>query len=98
MGREQGRIMGDGGGPTSRWLCNKGCMMCRCETVAEVIHKMRWGKLSLPQPAQVHADLPCAGDACGDVDGWLGRDVYCSEDCRLRHEFELFAWELGIRN
>ena len=34
----------------------------------------------------------------GIVDGWDGRVVFCSEDCRLRHEFELFAWELGIRN
>ena len=74
--------------------------MCHSEVTAEVIYETRWakGKLSLPPPAQVHGDLPCVGGACGDVDGWEGRVVYYSEDFWLRCEFELFAWELGIRN
>ena len=73
-------------------------MLCHDEAAAEVIHKTRWGKLSLPLPAQVHGDLPCTGGTYGDADGWEERAVYCNEDCRLRHQFELFAWELGIRN
>jgi hypothetical protein len=52
--------------------------------------------LSLSPSAQVCGDLPCVGDACGDADRWEGRVVYCSEDCRLHHEFELFTWELRI--
>ena len=91
-------VVGDSGELMSRWLLNKGCVLCHHETTAEVVHEMRWGKLSLPPPAQVRSDLPCAGGACGDADVWEGRAMYCSEDCRLHCEFELFAWELGIRN
>jgi hypothetical protein len=86
-GRGRGRITGgDGGGPTSRWLRNKGCVLCRHDAAAEVIHETRWawGKLSLLPPAQVRGDIPCAGGACGDAYGWEGRAVYCSKDCRLR--------------
>jgi len=74
--------------------------MCCHEATTEVIHEMRWawGKLSLSPLAQVRGDLPCVGGACGDADGWEGNAVYCSEDCRLRCEFELFPWEFGIRN
>jgi len=99
-GEEESRaaVEGGGGGPMSRWLRNKGCVMCHGEATAEVICKMGWGKLSLPSPAQVRGNLLCVGGACGDVDGWEGRAMYCSEDCRLRCEFELFEWELGIRN
>jgi hypothetical protein len=84
--------MGGGGRPTSRWLRNKGCELCRCKAATEVIYKMRWafGKLLLPPPAQVRDD-PCAGGTCGDVDGWEARAMYYSEDCRLHHEFELFT-------
>jgi hypothetical protein len=54
----------------SKWLCNKGCVLCHHEMAAEVIHEIGWGKLSLPLPAQVCDDLSCAGGACGDADGW----------------------------
>jgi hypothetical protein len=68
------------------------CVVHR-ETATDVIHEMRWpwGKLSLPPPTQVHGDLPCTGDTCGDADGCEGRVVYCNKDCRLHHEFELFT-------
>ena len=91
---------GGGSGLMSRWLRDKGCVLCRREAAAEVTRETRWalGKLSLSPPAQVRDNLPCAGDACGDADGWEGRVVYCSQDCRLRRKFELFAWELEIRN
>jgi hypothetical protein len=43
-------------------------------------------------------DLPCAGSVRGCIDGWEGRAMFCSEDYRLFREFELFIWEMGIRN
>ena len=58
----------------------------------------RGGKKWLRPPALMHGDLSCVGGACGVADGWDRRAVYYSEDCRLHYEFELFAWELGIRN
>ena len=81
----------------SRWLWNKGYVLCHHDTAAEVIHEMTWGKLLLPPPAQVRCDLLFVGGACEVVDGWEGRAVFCSEDYRLHYEFELFALELAIR-
>ena len=46
----------------------------------------------------MHGDLPCAGGTCGDVDGWEGRAVYCSEDYRLCQEIYFFELEFGIRD
>ena len=57
-----------GGGPTSRWLSNKGCVLCHCPAI-KVIYNTTWAQLSLPPPVAVHGDLPCIGGACGDVDG-----------------------------
>jgi hypothetical protein len=42
--------VGGGGGPTSRWLRNKGCVLY-CEAATNVILEMRWCKLSLLPPA-----------------------------------------------
>jgi hypothetical protein len=42
--------LGSGGGPTSRWLSNKGCVLCRL-LATEVVLQMMWGKLSLPPSA-----------------------------------------------
>ena len=67
--------MGGNGGPTSRWLSNKGCVLCRLPTT-EVVLQMTWGKLSLPLPAQVRGDLLCVGDVCGYVEGWERRALY----------------------
>jgi hypothetical protein len=35
-------VVGDSGGPTSRWLRKKGCLLCCYEAVAEVIRETRW--------------------------------------------------------
>jgi hypothetical protein len=98
-GEEESQVVvaGDGGGPMSRWLSNKGCVLCRCPAV-KVIYNTTWGLLSLPPPTQVCHDLPCVGGACDDADGWEGRAVYCSEDCRLHQEIHFFEWEFGIRD
>jgi len=74
-----------------------GCVLCR-QAAAKVIIQMSWGKITLPPPAQVHGNLSCIGDICGRVDGWEGRAVFCSENCRLSREFKLFAREMGKRN
>ena len=34
-------LVGVGGGPMSRWLRNKGCVLCHCEAAAEVICETR---------------------------------------------------------
>ena len=98
-GEEESWVVAVGGGgiPTSRWLSNKGGVLCRCPAV-KVIYNTTWGQLSLPSPAQVRCDLPCTGGACDDADGWEGRVVYCSEDCRLHQEIYFFKWEFGIRD
>ena len=38
----QATAAGSDGEPTSRWLRNKGCVLCHHEAVAEVIRKTRW--------------------------------------------------------
>ena len=74
--------MGGGGEPMSRWLSNKGCVLCRRPAI-KVIYNTTWGRLSLPPPAQVRDNLPCASGIYGNiVDGWELRALYCSEDCR----------------
>jgi hypothetical protein len=50
---------GSGGEPMSRWLRNKGCVLCHLPATKVVLQTIR-GKLSLPPLAQVHGDLPCA--------------------------------------
>ena len=70
--------MGCGGGPMSRWLSNKGCVLCRLPA-AEVVLRMTWGKLSLPPPAQVRGDLLCVGSVYVYADRWERRALYCSE-------------------
>ena len=42
MGRGRGRIMGGGGRLTSRWLRNKGCVLCHREVATEVIRETWW--------------------------------------------------------
>jgi hypothetical protein len=96
-GRGRSRIIGGGGGPTSRWLHNKGCVLCR-QAATKVIIPTMWGKIMMPPPAQECGDLLCAGGVCGRANGGEGRAVFCSKDCRLSRAFELFAWEMGIRN
>jgi len=88
---------GGGSGPTSRWLSNNGCVLCRRPAV-KVIYNTTWGRLSLPPPVQVRGDLPFTGGACGDADRWEGRAMYCSEDYMLRQEIHFFEWEFGIRD
>ena len=68
-GEEVSWVATSGGGsrPMSRWLRNKGCVLCHLPA-AEVVLRMTWGKLSLPLPAQVCGDLLCAGGICGYAD------------------------------
>jgi hypothetical protein len=46
-GEEESRaaVAGGGGEPTSRWLSNKGCRLCR-EGAANLIHKQHGGTTS----------------------------------------------------
>jgi hypothetical protein len=99
-GEEESRAAaaGGGAGPPNTWLRNKVCVLCHQVAANMIKQSTMWGNITLPPPARVRGDLPCAGGICGRVDGWEGRVVFCSEDCRLSREFELFAWELGIRN
>ena len=46
-GEEESRAAAVGDRPTSRQLCNKGCVLCHHEAATEVIHEIGWGKLSL---------------------------------------------------
>ena len=89
--------MGGNGEPTSRWLSNKGCVLCRL-LATKVVLRTTWGKLPRPPPAQVHGDLLCAGSVYDYADGWERWALYCSEDCRLCQEIHFFEWEIGIRN
>ena len=88
-----------GGRPMSRRLSNKGCRLCR-EVATKVIHKRTWwrNKWPPPLPAQVRGDLPCASSDWGIPKGWEERTLFCSEDCRLRHEIILFEKAIGIGN
>jgi len=54
-GEEESWAVAAGGGSRamSRWLHNKGYVLCHREATTEVIYEMRWswGKLLLPPPA-----------------------------------------------
>ena len=43
-------VAGGSGGPMSRWLSNKGCVLCRRSAV-KVIYNTTWGQSSLLPPA-----------------------------------------------
>ena len=92
-------MVGGGGGPTSRWLSNKGCRLC-CEVAAKVIHEMMWWCNKWPPPLleQVRDDLPCAGGDYGVPKGWEEMTLFCSEDYRLNREIILFEKAIGIGN
>jgi hypothetical protein len=60
------RRVAGGGSTTSRWLSNERCLPF-CEKAARALHYSTWriwGE-SLPPPAQVHGDQPCAGNSGG---------------------------------
>jgi hypothetical protein len=98
-GEEESRAMTTGGGSglMSRWLRNKGSVLCH-QAAAKVIIQTTWGKITLPPLAKVHSDLPCTCGVCGHADRWEGRAVFCSENYRFSREFEWFTWEMRIRN
>jgi hypothetical protein len=89
----QGAVVGGGGGPTSRWLSNKGCRLCH-EAATNLIHKMMWwlNKWPLPPPAQERGDLPCIGADCGVPKGWEQRTLFCSKDCRFAVKLFCLEW------
>jgi hypothetical protein len=92
------RVAGGGSTMSSRWLSNDGCLSLR-EKAKRALHYSTWhiwGE-SLPPPAQVRGDQPCAGSGggYGVEKGWLRISLFCSEDCRLRCEMMMFAQRIG---
>jgi hypothetical protein len=51
----------------------------------------------VPAPVPRHDDLQCAGRGCGDHAGWnawYSWRRFCSEECRIRNEFDWFFFTL----
>ena len=98
MGGEESSVVAAGGGPSRRWLGNKGLLLCR-EQAATALTTVPWRKFGEPllQPAHVRGDLPCLWGICGISKGFEQKILYCSEDCRLRGEMNLFERvQLGL--
>ncbi|KAG8046109.1 hypothetical protein GUJ93_ZPchr0008g13670 [Zizania palustris] len=72
---------------------NKECRRCRhisVDTVNEVTWKVtgqRRGQVAPPLPEDNHRCT--ASSVCGK-EGWDGYGVFCSEGCRIRHEYSVF--------
>ncbi|RCV37125.1 hypothetical protein SETIT_8G038100v2 [Setaria italica] len=91
---EEGTVASGSIGPMK--LGNFGCRECRGDAVY-LVWRITWCKAgdALP-PAPVHGEFPCAGGGCGFPNGWGQAMLFCSEDCRLRHEIAAFEQRLGI--
>ena len=79
-------------------LHNDGCRVCH-EEDAYLVTRVTWHGHGDPlPPAPVRGDFPCAGGTYGKVTGWEQVSLFCSEDCRIRHEIVAFERRLGIEN
>ena len=85
-----------GGGGTTTWVSNEGCVPLR-KKVAKAIWRTTWRIWGdpLPPPAQVRGDQPCAGNGCGVDKGFEEIALYCTEACRLRREMVKLEWAIG---
>uniref|UniRef100_A0A0D9UWM5 At2g35280-like TPR domain-containing protein n=1 Tax=Leersia perrieri TaxID=77586 RepID=A0A0D9UWM5_9ORYZ len=77
---------------------NREC--CRCRKIAEdAVREVTWkvagggrrrGRiLAMPVEGQ-----PCTNAGCGVDSGWEGYGVFCSDGCRIRHEYSEFFTEV----
>ncbi|KAL5220639.1 hypothetical protein ABZP36_025352 [Zizania latifolia] len=76
--------------PTTNQECRR-CRHIAVDTVDEVTWKVtgqrRRGQVAPPPPEE--DDYRCKSSVCGK-EGWGGYGVFCSEGCRIRHEYSKF--------
>jgi len=98
--------VGVGGGcskNTTTWWSNEECVRCRAHAV-EAVRQATWkmAELEAPVPAVV-APPPeddvshgCTVSGCGSREAWCDWCVFCSEDCRIRYECDMFFSQLPL--
>ncbi|CAO2204676.1 unnamed protein product [Urochloa humidicola] len=82
---------------------NAECVRCRAQAV-EAVRQSTWRMAELPKSAVVA--LPpedggggggrCAVKGCGAAEAWCEWTDFCSEDCRIRHERDVFFSQLPL--
>ncbi|TVU21980.1 hypothetical protein EJB05_31652, partial [Eragrostis curvula] len=83
----------DAAGNAAGYMTNRECVQCRAQAEAAV-REVTWNVIVEPSPAPVA--LPkegsrCTAAGCGVPQGWSNYGVFCSEDCRIRHEHAQFS-------
>ncbi|KAF8705028.1 hypothetical protein HU200_031285 [Digitaria exilis] len=85
-------------------ISNSECVRCRAQAV-EAVRQATWKMAELPNtttvsnmvtPEEDDASHRCEVSGCGAHDGWSDSAVFCSEDCRIRHECAMFISQLPL--
>uniref|UniRef100_K3XRU9 At2g35280-like TPR domain-containing protein n=2 Tax=Setaria italica TaxID=4555 RepID=K3XRU9_SETIT len=85
---------------TAKKRSNNECVRCRGHAV-EAVRQATWNMADLPAPAVVMVQpkddgYRCTAKGCGVPDAWCDSAVFCSEDCRIRHERMMFFSQLPL--
>ena len=70
---------------------NRECVRCR-EQAVDADREVIWRVDGMMDPVPVPSpEVGCKGSGCGVAEGWIGGcAVFCSDDCRIRHEYSEF--------
>jgi hypothetical protein len=97
----EGEEAADGSGDVvvSNRRSNTECVRCRGHAV-EAVRQVTWNMANLPKAAVVALPLDdsnqCKAKGCGTPNPWCNSAVFCSEDCRMRHECTMFISQLPL--
>jgi len=84
---------------------NKDCVRCRARA-AEAVQQATWKMAKLPAPVPAVVVAPpeedndgshrCTSSGCGVREAWCDWGMFCSEDCRIRYECDMFFSQLPL--
>jgi hypothetical protein len=78
---------------------NRECVRC-CAHAVHVVGDVTWkvAATMVPVPVPPAEDgQGCKGSGCGVPEGWAdGYAVFCSEACRIRHEYSKFVSRVSL--
>lgn len=80
---------------------NRECVRCR-EQAVHVVREVTWKVHGMMSSVPVPVPVPppeesCKGSGCGVLEGWSGGcAVFCSDGCRIRHEYSEFFSRVSL--
>ncbi|KAJ1295430.1 hypothetical protein BS78_01G223400 [Paspalum vaginatum] len=98
----EGEVAPDGGsghvqGFKAAMKANRECLRWRAEAV-DAVRVVTWRADRGTVPLEDEDDVRhCEGSGCGIAEGWSNCTVFCSEDCRMRHEYSQFFWQCHVQ-